>query len=150
MVLPNGSIAVMIHTDDNNGWSGETIAVAPTWQGPYTVTVGNEAVNNEPLKQEDPFMFVPTHNHHPQKKNRARTNALRPIQAGGPTRGGTTTRWCTLCSTRRVWDPAGSGRAATWRAWTAQSGRPFTARTTPPWSPLTGRQPCLGGGSAPS
>lgn len=58
LVLPNGSIAVMIHTDDNNGWSGETIAVAPTWQGPYTVTVGNENVNNEPLKQEDPFMWI--------------------------------------------------------------------------------------------
>ena len=52
VVLPNGSIAVMIHTDDNNGWSGESIAIADTWQGPYTVTVGNEAVANEPLSQE--------------------------------------------------------------------------------------------------
>jgi hypothetical protein len=64
MVLPNGSVAVMIHTDDNNGWSGETIAVAPSWQGPYTVTVGNEAVNNEPLKQEDPFMWIDARGHY--------------------------------------------------------------------------------------
>jgi len=53
MVLPNGSIAVMIHTNDNNGWSGETIAVADSWKGPYTVTVGNEEVANEPLSQEE-------------------------------------------------------------------------------------------------
>ena len=53
MVLPNGSIAVMIHTNDNNGWSGETIAVAESWEGPYYVTVGNEQVANEPLSQEE-------------------------------------------------------------------------------------------------
>ena len=53
LVLPNGSVAVMIHTNDNQGWSGESIAVASTWAGPFTVTVGNEAVANEPNSQED-------------------------------------------------------------------------------------------------
>ena len=53
LVLPNGSIAVMIHTDDNQGWSGESIAVADTWRGPYHVTVGNEAIANQPKSQEE-------------------------------------------------------------------------------------------------
>ncbi len=63
MVLPNGSIAVMIHTDDNQGWSGESIAMAPTWQGPYTVTIGNEQVANLPDSQEDPFMWIDARGH---------------------------------------------------------------------------------------
>ena len=57
-ILPNGSIALMIHTDDNQGWSGEVIAIASTWKGPYIVTVSDNAVNNLPNKQEDPFLWV--------------------------------------------------------------------------------------------
>jgi len=53
VVLPNGSIAVMIHTDDNQGWSGESIAIAQDWRGPYHVTVGNEQVANLPKSQEE-------------------------------------------------------------------------------------------------
>lgn len=47
----------MIHTDDNQGWSGESIAIAPTWAGPYVVTVGDDAVANLPKSQEDGFMW---------------------------------------------------------------------------------------------
>lgn len=57
LVLPNGSIALMVHTDDNQGWSGDVIAVADSWRGPYFVTVPDDAINNEPKKQEDPFMW---------------------------------------------------------------------------------------------
>lgn len=63
MLLPNGSIAVMIHTDDNQGWSGDVIAVANSWRGPFYVTVPDSAVNNEPDKQEDPFMWLDKRGH---------------------------------------------------------------------------------------
>jgi len=63
LVLPNGSVAVMIHTDDNQGWSGESIAVADTWRGPFTVTVGNENVANLPKSQEDPFVWIDKRGH---------------------------------------------------------------------------------------
>ena len=53
LVLANGSIALMIHTDDNQGWSGESIAIAQDWRGPYVVTVGNEQVANLPKSQEE-------------------------------------------------------------------------------------------------
>ncbi len=53
LVLANGSIALMIHTDDNQGWSGESIAIAQDWRGPYVVTVGNEQVANLPQSQEE-------------------------------------------------------------------------------------------------
>jgi hypothetical protein len=63
LVLPNGSVAVMIHTDDNEGWSGESIAIGSTWAGPFTVTVGNENVANLPKSQEDPFTWVDKRGH---------------------------------------------------------------------------------------
>jgi hypothetical protein len=63
LVLPNGSIGVMIHTNDNQGWSGESIAIADTWAGPFTVTVGNENIANDPNSQEDPFMWIDKRGH---------------------------------------------------------------------------------------
>ena len=57
LVLPNGSIALMIHTDDNQGWSGEVLAIADSWHGPYRVTVPDDSINNEPKKQEDPYLW---------------------------------------------------------------------------------------------
>jgi len=54
----------MIHTSDNSGWSGESIAVADTWEGPYRVTVGNEQVANLPHSQEDPFMWQDSRLHY--------------------------------------------------------------------------------------
>ena len=53
LVLANGSIALMVHTDDNQGWSGEVIAIADDWRGPYRVTVGDEQVANLPKSQEE-------------------------------------------------------------------------------------------------
>jgi hypothetical protein len=37
VVLKNGSIALMIH--DKASWTGLSIAIAPTWKGPYHVMV---------------------------------------------------------------------------------------------------------------
>ena len=63
MVLPNGSIAVMVHTNDAGGWSGEVIATAPTWRGPFVVAVPDAAVANENRSQEDPFMWIDARGH---------------------------------------------------------------------------------------
>jgi hypothetical protein len=53
----------MAHTDDNEGWSGEVVALAPTWRGPFVVSVGDGAVANLPKSQEDPFMWIDRRGH---------------------------------------------------------------------------------------
>jgi hypothetical protein len=53
----------MIHTDDDGGWRGEVIATAPTWKGPFVVSVPDAAVTNVNRSQEDPFVFIDARGH---------------------------------------------------------------------------------------
>jgi hypothetical protein len=55
VVLPDGSVRVMAHTDWAP-WAGEVILEAPSWKGPYTV-VGSDLIDHCSYCEEDAFMW---------------------------------------------------------------------------------------------
>lgn len=56
MILPDGSVRVMAHTDWAP-WAGEVILEAPGWQGPYTVGNRLDLIDHCSYCEEDPFMW---------------------------------------------------------------------------------------------
>lgn len=55
MLMPDGSVQVMVHTD-SQPWGGEVLAEAASWRGPYTFITGD--FMPQAKLEEDPFMWI--------------------------------------------------------------------------------------------
>jgi hypothetical protein len=121
-LLTNGSIALMIHTDDNGGWSGEAIAIGATWRGPFVVTVPDGAFANVNHTEEDPFMWVDKRGHWHYIMHR--------MFDPGPDACGEWSGGHSFSADGTSWSPVRRPRGA------ARARRVWRAATRPPPSPL--------------
>ena len=61
ILLPDGRVRIVVHTNYPEMWSGEVIVEADSWQGPYKpITLD---ITSCTKCQEDPFMFIDARGH---------------------------------------------------------------------------------------